>query len=63
MKMLKKAKKIAVKQLESKNGGNIYCHKYANIGLDISSLSCYTTNLFSKITIYKFSLTDTAYSC
>ena len=47
--MLKKAKKIAVKQLESKNGGNIYCHKYANIGLDIS---CYTTNLFSKITIY-----------
>ena len=49
--MLKKAKKTAVKQLESKDAGKMYCRKYAYIGLDITSLSCYMTNLFSKITL------------
>ena len=50
--MLKKAKKTAVKQLESKesNAGKIYCHKYTYIGLDIIALPCYTTNSLSKIT-------------
>ena len=50
MKMQKKAKKIAVEQLESKDSGKFHCRKYANIGLELPSLSCYTTNSLSKIT-------------